>query len=515
LSRRRGIALSCALAGAALGTLAGPATAAFPGLNGKIAFERDNQVVVKTPGQLAITPLTAAGLGHGENGEPTWSPDGKRIAFRSNRAAGNRFDIYVMNADGSGQQQITFEAVEAGRPAWSPDGTRIAFQTDNGTDTDIVVVNANGTGRLVVVGIPGNQSLPTWRPDGARIVYRDDAENGLASVTPNGTGRAPFVADATQPDFSPDGSKLVVQRSGAIHVLNGDGTGGIQVSPGVGGLPAFSPDGSRIVYFRFNGSSSANDLFTTGSGGPSELAETDGAFVDVGPDWQPIPQAPPPPPPPPAPPAAGAPGAGGLAIGSASFAPKWRASRLSGRLVLRGSVVRAAQLEAQVLRANGKGKPLLKRRFRLTKAGAFTRRLSLARLLPGRYLVRLVDVGRTAPKLATQQVLATLAAPREGVVSRAFISTALGGRPRGKIAAGPGIVFATFRFAALPLKRLPLRVSWYLSGRSGAVERDPKSRIRLVTAFLRSRSGALPAGSYRAELTAGGKLVAVARVRIR
>jgi hypothetical protein len=177
--------------------------------------------------------------------------------------------------------------------------------------------------------------------------------------------------------------------------------------------------------------------------------------------------------------------------------------------------VRPARLQLEVKRLTGRGTALMTRTFRLAAAGPFTRRLSIngAPLVPGPYLLRLSEV-TSGPKLADATAQARLAAPPEGVVSRAFVSTALGGRPRATIARGPSIIFANFTFAALPKKGRRLTVTWYSSATTGPIATDPKPRATRLNAFVK-RGSQLPAARYRAELHAGKKLVAVARTRVR
>ena len=79
------------------------------------------------------------------NAEPAWSPDGRKIAFRSTRN-GNR-DIYVMNADGSGKRNLTRNPAQDGSPSWSPDGRRIAFISDRDGRLEAHVMNADGSGQ--------------------------------------------------------------------------------------------------------------------------------------------------------------------------------------------------------------------------------------------------------------------------------------------------------------------------------------------------------------------------------
>src|SRR5256886_10515437 len=88
-----------------------------------------------------------------------------KITFQSNR--NGNFDIFVMNADGSGVTQVTSNPLDERLPLFSPDGTRIVFGRCQAT-CDVVVINAEGSGDRVVIndGFPG-----AWRPDGNRIVF--------------------------------------------------------------------------------------------------------------------------------------------------------------------------------------------------------------------------------------------------------------------------------------------------------------------------------------------------------
>ena len=98
--------------------------------------------------------------------EPTWSPDGERIAFTSSRlpdvAAANS-DIYVMDADGKNQRKLTRNPSRNTEPSWSPDGERIVFVSDRDGNYEIYVMNADGARQVRRRTKDGSEDTdPTW-----------------------------------------------------------------------------------------------------------------------------------------------------------------------------------------------------------------------------------------------------------------------------------------------------------------------------------------------------------------
>jgi len=134
--------------------------------NGQIAFVRTREIYVVNAdgsGQVNLTnnPATV--------GQLTWSPDGARIAFVSDRD-GN-FEIYVMRADGSNQVNLSNNAALDVGPAWSPDGTKIAFSSDRDGPGQmyvgpfqIYVMNADGSGLRNLTNNPAADGGAAWRP---------------------------------------------------------------------------------------------------------------------------------------------------------------------------------------------------------------------------------------------------------------------------------------------------------------------------------------------------------------
>ncbi|MCI0423475.1 MAG: hypothetical protein L0312_30370, partial [Acidobacteria bacterium] len=111
----------------------------------------------------------------GENVVPTWSPDGKRLAFESNRAG--HFQIWVMDADGGNQKQLTTTVSSLGdhAPAWSPDGRRIAFASPKSGNFAIWLMDPDGS-HLTQLTTPRGEryrdsNVPAWSPDGTKIAF--------------------------------------------------------------------------------------------------------------------------------------------------------------------------------------------------------------------------------------------------------------------------------------------------------------------------------------------------------
>jgi Tol biopolymer transport system component len=170
--------------------------------------------------------------------DPAYSPNGERIAFVGQ---GENEDILVMSAkDGSAQKNLTntppvngYEVRERD-PAYSPDGTRIVFykETFRPHDVDLYKLNTKRTGTkpaiLQITDFPGKEYSPDWSPNGQRIVfYQDTSAKGLRifTIRPDGTNRQLVVQDGKDPVFSPDGRKIAFTRDGSVYTVNADGTG--------------------------------------------------------------------------------------------------------------------------------------------------------------------------------------------------------------------------------------------------------------------------------------------------
>ena len=166
-----------------------PALAAFPGENGRIAFHSDrggsDVVNIWTMNADGTHPVNLTGGSRGEDAFPNWSADGQKILFMSDRKTpgnptppgfteGPDFEIFVMNADGSHQRQITFNELDDEDPAWSPDGKRIAFVRDFNPvrgefALDLLTMKADGSAQR---NLTNTQASWTNSPTGRRTAGR-------------------------------------------------------------------------------------------------------------------------------------------------------------------------------------------------------------------------------------------------------------------------------------------------------------------------------------------------------
>ena len=175
---------------------------------------------------------------------PSWSPDGSKIAFNSYRTG--QYEIFIMNADGSNQTQITNNAPggnSAENPTWSPDGTRIAFDDSS----NIYTMNADGSSKLAVPNAHGTN--PTWSPDGTKIAYEtfsfgkriirliDTDGNNMVDVTDNSV-------DSTGATWSPDGTRIAYAESGNIMTISIDGSNKTPLTNGSGNNSSVEPSWS-------------------------------------------------------------------------------------------------------------------------------------------------------------------------------------------------------------------------------------------------------------------------------
>jgi len=224
--------------------------------------------------------------------DPTWSPDGSKIAFYSNRDGD--YEIYVMSAGGTGVTKLTDNTAGDGDPDWSPDGTRIVFHSDRDGDLEIYVMNADGTNQTRLTHNSATDSDPTWSPYGTRIAFQSARDGNWEVYVMNADGSdqtnlSNNTAGEQYPSWSPDGSRLAFlsSRDGAdeIYVMNADGSGQVRLTNNTAGdgHPVWSPDGGRIA---FHSDRDGNwEIYAMAADGTNQTRLTDNVLPDWWPAW--------------------------------------------------------------------------------------------------------------------------------------------------------------------------------------------------------------------------------------
>ena len=195
--------------------------------------------------------LTPLGL---DAWSPTWSPNGRWIAYAAGPARKNGFtlapdDLYLVSTDGSRRVRLTHTAADESSPSWAPNGRRLAYVRDG----RIYTISITGApGRPLTPGT--GDSEPQWSPDGRWIAYiHGRPGNGvLVLIHPDGRG-ARRVSDpgADCPRWSPSGRRIAYRQYGIVHVtdLNGLVTLALtnSIADGYSCDYAWAPNGNTIV----------------------------------------------------------------------------------------------------------------------------------------------------------------------------------------------------------------------------------------------------------------------------
>lgn len=285
---------------------AAPVRAAYPGVNGKIAFEseRAGEPDIWVMNGDGSNPVNLTADLDGYSHTPSFSADGRRIVFVFNGK------LATMNADGSDRRITGVNASVYSGPIFTPDGAQIIYEQQIGTGPDdlmIVAADGSGTPQTLPAGGPptSSETSPAISPDGNQLAFSSNRGvnydlylgSGTGSGAVNFSNRPTFDLGA---DFSPDGSKLIWTNSvGSVSTALIAPVATIPASPtplplaGLGPYanPVFSPDGTRIA-FGSRAEGGDLDVLTAGADGQNviDVSEVGVSNVvdDSQPSWAPL-----------------------------------------------------------------------------------------------------------------------------------------------------------------------------------------------------------------------------------
>lgn len=282
-------------------------------LDGSVPTVRRGGIFVMQPDGTGVRQLThfqTLNFDYQEHGlnlpddHPAISPDGTKIAFTSNRADPDNWDLYVMDINGSNVRRLTFSAGLDVEPAWSPDGTQLAWTSARAGDLNIFVMNVDGTNVHQLTSTSLEDIEPAWSPDGTRIAWtrvQGANEKDIFLMNADGSNQRQITFTPGQdhdPVFTPDGQFLLISsnRTGTrapfgdtfkIPVSIGGVAQNLNHTVG-GGDPNMSPDGTQFTFFQADLPVTAPPIHmwvanADGSGTPRQLPSL--GLLNLHPNW--------------------------------------------------------------------------------------------------------------------------------------------------------------------------------------------------------------------------------------
>lgn len=250
------------------------------------------ELVVLDPFEHTVRQMTHDSASEDEF---AWSPDGREIAFT--RVEGLGQNIYVINVETGQTRQLTNARFNFS-PVWSPDGRWIAYRASrDGRPGQLRVMNSrDGGDQRVLAGSSSNVSPLVWSPDGTRILFEQAAtirfDQHLAVVHVESGRIEPIVVDSynARPEWSPDGQRIVFvsRREGPyfFYIVNADGSNlrRMDIPANTYSAPTWSPDGRQILFDSWR--EGASGIYVMNADGSGERRLTTSA-LDSSPAWRP------------------------------------------------------------------------------------------------------------------------------------------------------------------------------------------------------------------------------------
>jgi Tol biopolymer transport system component len=238
--------------------------------------------------------------------QPTWSPDGTRIAFSASYVppvGGETLndEIWLIDVDGTDPVRLTVDPARGPDdtwPTWSPDGTQIAFVSDRDGNEEIYRIGVDGTGLVRLTATTATDLAPSWSPDGERLLFVSDGLLLSMRVDGSDVRRLGPWWSAGAPAWSPDGSSVALStrqsgRSEEIWIASADGLSYRRLTDNARTTddedPVWSPDGRKLAFVSDRDNGNSGTVYTMRADGshPVRLA----ANISHGPrsvSWSPF-----------------------------------------------------------------------------------------------------------------------------------------------------------------------------------------------------------------------------------
>lgn len=217
--------------------------------------------------------------------DPTWSPDGQKIAFTLN---GEILQVYVMDRDGSNYMNLSISSDDNGWPAWSPDGTKIAFYAYKEGISGIFVMDSDGSNAVNLTDREyGLEREAAWSPDGEKIAFIPG--NAIYIMDADGSNVKWLITDAINPAWSPDGKKIAFtskkDENWEICIMDTDGSNVKRLTdnPAKDWDPAWSSDGKKIAFV--SNRDGNDEIYVMNADGSNQMNLTNNPSADRDPDW--------------------------------------------------------------------------------------------------------------------------------------------------------------------------------------------------------------------------------------
>jgi len=322
-----------ALSALSLFACAAPATGYKPsGLPGLVAFvsNREQNIHIYTIKPDGTDIRSTSSDNRTVDGLPGWSPDGSKITFSSSQSG--KYEIWTMNADGSGRRKLTGLPGRCALPRWSPDGSKIVFtsevlSTEGAKYLELFVMNADGgdvrqltdgstwpveeepqethlaAGEHSHGGRNVWNSVPAWSPDSSKILFASN--RGGFSISPilyimnaDGSDQRNFGlligVDASEPDWSPVTNQIVCVRGtaakGDIWVMDASSPFPTLTARKVteniddNRSPVWSPDGKQIAFA--SDADGKKNIYIMNADGSNTRRLTYGDAININPAWR-------------------------------------------------------------------------------------------------------------------------------------------------------------------------------------------------------------------------------------